>query len=332
MKRKKLIYVFLPIILILIIIILIGLIKNQKIDFYKIIGNDFDNKKYSEYNSEKLYSDKIYYYDYEFTTLYPDDINIYYLYQFNFKYKSDNMSYTAENVEFKKIDVFAKNLYNDELKEFKKKIIYRSYYKDIEVLWIKKKDDKTYYEDLYIYVPYVKDCYVVFKYGLENKRFSKALINKLIISSKVKKGELDYCNDGVCTINLSRFNTEKGKVVLNYDSKKYIKGTFSRLLYNKYYFELLNSKSSIKIKLLYTNFGSPIEIFKINNRYERAEKEIDGKRIVYYSGACDTLTGGFNNCGTYHYELSDNLTVEYYIESDNDLENVLKDFLNIEIK
>lgn len=180
--------------------------------------------------------------------------------------------------------------------------------------------------------------YALIQMNAYEKRIDEEMISKIINSIIINKNQVEFCKNGKCEADLNVLHdTLKEKVTLNVNKGKYVhQNDLGLSMYNANFVskdyanendeaEAIKKLTRIDVKFLYGNEYS--ELFK-----EMDEIKISGKKL-YASTETRDIDDMKVYEGTYVYKISKDLFLMINIDSRlNNLDEVIKDFLNFELK
>lgn len=322
---------------------------NKEIKWKEVVGEQIpsayemiESKSYEEY-SYNLDTNEI---KNSFTVLLPSDIKLENMSTNSIEYKTNNSKIivtktmvNSEKEELKRLEEQYSTLYDKfQIKSttYDKNIFavileYGKYNEDLSMI--------SFNQEVRIYIKANNDKeYALIQLIANEKRIEEETISKIINSITINKNQITFCKNGVCEANLNVLhNTLKNIVTINVNKNKYVHqndlglSMYNANFVNKAYFNESDEDKAIKkltkidIKFLYGND------YKENIK-NMNEIKVNGKKVYATSNVLNVDEMNIYE-GTYIYEISNNLFLRIGINSRlNNLEEVIKDFLNFELK
>ena len=197
----------------------------------------------------------------------------------------------------------------------------------------------TFNQEIRIYIKANKyKDYALIELKTNEKRIDKETISKIINSITINKNQIEFCDNSKCKANLNVLHSALNEIVtIKVDKNKYVhQNDLGLSIYNADFVtrEYLNEKDEdkaitkltrVNVKLLYGEEHK--ELFQ-----SMKEEKINGKKLYVTTTKREIENLNIYE-GTYIYKLSDNLFLKIGIESRlNNLDEIIKDFLNFDLK
>ena len=321
--------------------------KSNNNDWILLHGEKFelkDSKKEGleiEYKNGSIYdkpSNNIYKYNFS----YPSYVNLEQIGIFSEIYSGNGLTINYKTSKINDINKYIKDYYENNKKIYKNVFVEKEKLKSLNYksfvllthLKNKKNNNNDFYgEELILFVEN-DGYYFELHYFIFNNSFTKEEINKYINSMTVeKKDSMDICNNSngnyVCSFKYSNENKNDNKLNIIVDSNKY--NYVEPMNSNHYTYHFVNrnnNKEEIAVKVMYDK-GSNLkktytEIYSVNGKKETVsinDKEYD--KYTYKNN---------DKYAAYIYEINEHVAISISIKSENSLDEVVKDFMNVNIE
>ena len=304
--------------------------KDKEITWNGIIDEKIENP--DEYAINKFKEGTLTYGDIDFTFIYPSDLSVDKV-NSDITYYGNNMTLTFDST-MATYDEFVKDL-QEKCKNMYEKC----------TLQETKIDEKTYafVQDTLINNIYQEEIIIfsnnkIFKYYLENNKFPKETIEKILKEFSYKSIPSDkysYCDKKSCTIDFKDFIGYK--LTVNYDNNKYQAGSYNIINASSFYFHLdetdINS-TSIRFNLVYAaNHDAINELDELKSYEDIGEETIGNKTFKhYYMFEGETKENSYDFSDIYLDIVNPNLLIKIEISTSNDTgKEIIREFTNYEL-